>query len=123
MLANAVRLKLDIIFDRWISKEHRGFVGGRSLLGNVSDVDQEMREVAYETDDGACVSFNLRAAFPSVSQGFLLGLIGMIGLPPEMVRFISALYRCNCCWISARGKDTEASESRLVFVRAARFRL
>ena len=26
MLANAVRLKLDIIFDKWISKEQRGFV-------------------------------------------------------------------------------------------------
>ena len=78
MLAHAVRLKLDIIFDRWISKEQRGFVGGRSLLGNVLGVDQEMREAAYETDDGACIFFDFRAAFPSVIQEFLLGLIGMI---------------------------------------------
>ena len=50
-----------------VSPEQQGFLGGRSLLTNVMDIDDAMRRAALGGDCFAAIVFDFRAAFPSIS--------------------------------------------------------
>jgi len=56
LIANAARLRLEPIFDKWISADQRGFVGGRSLLANVLDVASGMMKSALMEQNAYAVS-------------------------------------------------------------------
>ena len=97
LIANAARLRLEPIFDRWISPEQRGFVGGRSLLTNVLDVESEMMRAALQEEDAYAVFFDFRAAFPSIDHSFMLEVLDSLAVPPWVGRMVRALYRGNRC--------------------------
>jgi len=103
LLANAVRIRIEPILAKWISPQQRGFVGGRSMLANVIDVDEAMQHTALEEENGAAVFLDFAAAFPSVSHEFMLDLFADLGLPPELLNFIRALYRRNICQLVVGG--------------------
>eukprot|EP00959_Pyramimonas_sp_CCMP1952_P127022 2656671-Pyramimonas_sp.AAC.1 len=88
---------METIFQPWVSKIQREFIGGRSflLLSNVIDIDTEMRLAAVAQEDGACIFYDFRAASPSIDQSFMLELMEWIGIPPCLRRLIAALYRDN----------------------------
>ena len=52
LLANAARLRLEPILAGWVSEMQRGFVGGRSILANVLDVNCAMQQAALEVEEG-----------------------------------------------------------------------
>ena len=95
IMANALRSRLEPIFDAWVSDDQRGFIRQRSMLLNVLEVDTAMQETSLEVERGACFLFDFKAAFPSVSQDFLLDLFGSIGMPPGILRLIQNMYLDN----------------------------
>ena len=65
LLANAVRLRIEPILERWITPMQRGFLSGRSMLANVVDVDEQMMISALEDNDPAAIFFDFEDASPS----------------------------------------------------------
>ena len=72
LMANAVRLRIEQALDEVISGMQRGFVGGRSLIANIVDIDEAMNATAATQSRGAALFYDFAAAFPSVSQEFLI---------------------------------------------------
>ena len=62
---------------------------------------------ALNQEDGACVLFEFRAAFPSVDQGSTVELLEWIGLPAHLLCFVANLYRDNVCQIVVGGHRFE----------------
>ena len=96
LLANAVRLRMEPILERWISPMQRGFLSGRSMLPNVIDVEEAMMHTALTEEEGAAISFDFKAAFPSVLHEFIIS-VQHIGIPQFLMTFITALYQDNRC--------------------------
>ena len=103
LLANAVRLRIEAVLDDHVSSEQHGFIGGRSMLANVVDIDEAMQWVSMTQPNGAALFYDFAAAFPSVSHDFLFDLFESIGVPPHILRFIRILYNRNICSLSVGG--------------------
>ena len=71
LLANAVRLRMEPIPERWISPMQRGFVSGRSVLSNVIDVEEAMMHTALTEEEGAALFIALRRLFPASCMNLL----------------------------------------------------
>ena len=97
LLANAVRLRMEPILERWISPMQRGVLSGRSNLCNVIDVEEAMMHTALTEKEGAAIFFDFKAAFPSVLHEIILGVLQHIGIPQPLMTFITALYQDNHC--------------------------
>ena len=110
ILANAVRYRLEPIMEQWITKEQRGFLGGRSLIHNVVEIDTAMAEQALQSSEGAAILFDFRAAFPSVIHTFLTDALKHLGLPKGMISFVEALYHNNFCDILLSGSRMKGFE-------------
>ena len=95
--ASAVRLRIEPILERWVSKHQRGFFGGRSMLENVVDVDECMAQTALRGGRGAAIFFDFAAAFPSLGHAYLMNVLRHLGLPPWLLRYVRALYANNKC--------------------------
>ena len=103
-MANAVRLRNEQFLDRIISHIQRGFVGGRSMLANVIDIEEAMLRCAASEERGAAIFFDFAAAFPRVSHDFLIDYFTDSGLlPKEIIRFVVQLYTGNRCFIQIHG--------------------
>ena len=83
------------ILNTWISNMQRGFLTGRSMLSNIIDIDFHAMRISMKEAYGGLVLFDFAAAFPSLSQGYMWGVLQHIGLPPHTLRAIQALYRNN----------------------------
>ena len=75
IIANAMRFRLEPELAGWISHEQRGFLGGRSMLTNVIDVEHGSQQAALKEEQGATILLDFKAAFPSLSHGFLHGIV------------------------------------------------
>ena len=103
-MANAVRLRIEPFIDWIISHIQRGFVGGRSMLANVIDIEEAMLRCAASEERGAAIFFDFAAAFPRVSHDFLIDYFTDSGLfPKEIIRFVVQLYMANRCFIQIHG--------------------
>ena len=90
--------------EQWgVSAEQRGFLRGRSLLQNVLDMEHASMEHSLFSPRAAAVYFDLKAAFPSVSQEFLLTTLRALRLPEHVLNFVRALYDQNRCGIAVAG--------------------
>ena len=65
ILASATRLLLEPVLGPLITEDQRGFIQGRSMLGNIIDVDEAMLYTAAEDMEGMAFFFDFAAAFPS----------------------------------------------------------
>ena len=67
------------------------------MLANVLDIDFESMKVSLNNPNGAIILFDFEAAFPSISQSFLLDMLQRVGLPEEVLQVVRALYwQCRC---------------------------
>ena len=107
LLASAVRLRLEAILGDVVSQEQQGFLGGRSLLRNVIDVEDAMRIAALRGNSPAAIFFDFSAAFPSISQAFLRKVMVHLGFPEGIVNFVDCLYHDNRCLMSLGGRHVE----------------
>ena len=58
-------------------------------------------------DRGALILFDFEAAFPSVSQGYMIDMLRLLGIPPNIVKVVSALYHKCSCLIKIQGSSFE----------------
>ena len=104
LMANSVRMSIEKKFDGVISNMQRGFVGGRFLIATIIDVEEAMIRTASTKRFGAAIFYDFAAAFPSVSQDFLIEYFERCGvLPGTIVNFIARLYCGNRCHIAFGG--------------------
>ena len=105
LIANAARLRWEGLLSGWITKNQQGFLNGRSILSNLIGLDTAAMHTALEGPNGAIIIFDFAAAFPSVSQEYLMETLRHIGLPPNALNFVGALYDNNQCTIMHRGRS------------------
>ena len=103
LIANSYRYCWEAIFAHWVSGKQRGFLPGRSMMSNVVDVDYEAMTVSLTAEFGALILFDFKAAFPSISHDYLFDVLRHLGLPPEAMHVVEALYNGNRCVISCGG--------------------
>ena len=103
LLASAVRLKVEAHLAPEISDMQRGFIGGRSMLSNLVDMDEGMQAAALSEEHASAVLFDFAAAFPSVSREFMHELFESLDWPAWLLQFIRALYHDTTCVISVGG--------------------
>ena len=94
VVAGVVNHELKPLLSVSLAPAQRGFVQGRNPSHNVIEVDASAREAAM-TDpslDPCTLLFDFSAAFPSVSQCFLLFLFRWLGFPEGLTKLLSAFY-------------------------------
>ena len=92
---------------------------GRSILANVIGIEEAATEYAMTEGDPATFLFDFSEAFPSVHQEFLLAALQHIGMPPNAIAVVRALYdncRCILCFAGDRWPGFE----RKVCIRQGR---
>ena len=82
LVANAVRHRWERHLQRWISQRQLGFLMNRSIISNLLDIEMASVTTALQENDGATILLDFAAAFPSISQAYLLTTLESIGLPP-----------------------------------------
>ncbi len=100
LIANAMRHQWEPIFEAWISKMQQGFLPGRSMASNVIDVESWAQQVCLEKQRGAILLLDFRAAFPSVSHGYLHQVLEALGIPEAVRAAIRNLYCEHKCQIN-----------------------
>ena len=70
------------------------------MIRNLVELDYFSMLSSLTSENGAAVLFDFRAAFPSVSQQFLLRTLRYFQLPEFAINLISALYDENHCVIA-----------------------
>jgi hypothetical protein len=103
IIASAARLKWEPILGAWTSKMQQGFLKGRSIIGNLIDIDTEAMEISLRSDRGALVLFDFSAAFPTISQEYIHRVLEYIGVPDASRKLILSLYSDNKCGITCKG--------------------
>lgn len=103
LIANAYRLLLEPVLNKWISEMQRGFLPGRSMLSNVVDVDYEAMRISLKHPRGAIILFDFAAAFPSLSQDYMWSVLSHIGLPPNVMQAIRCPYMNNMHFVKVKG--------------------
>jgi exonuclease III len=92
LVANAARLRWEQNLGTWLAKEQHGFLPRRSMLANVVDLELSSMHYALKHQAPATVLYDFSAAFPSLSQGFLIRTLENLGLPQPAVQLVKALY-------------------------------
>ena len=103
ILANAARLRWERILNPWISPQQQGFLGNRSILKNVLDIDYASMVTALSSEEGALILFDFASAFQSIAQTYMMELLNALGLPRSALNLIQAFYDNNRCMVQANG--------------------
>ena len=110
IICSAVRLHIEPIIAPGVTAMQTGFIKHRSMLANVLDIEEAMLAASLSGDFPAAVFFDFEAAFPSVSQEFLLHVLSSRGWPSWCIRFVRAIYWNNRCRISVGGSTFDGFE-------------
>jgi hypothetical protein len=81
----------------------QGFLGGRSIIKNLIDVDTEAMTISLKSDRGAIILFDFKAAFPSISQEYIHRVLQRTGMPEGCQRLVRSLYNDSKCLIACGG--------------------
>jgi len=103
LLASAVRVAIEPTLSALITGDQRGFIGGRSMIANLIDIDEAMALESLHSADSVCLFYDFAAAFPSVEHTLLMEYFKALGWPSWLLRFIGVLYANNHCFISMGG--------------------
>ena len=98
IIANAFRKRLEPILDTWITAMQQGFLKGRSMLLDVLDISHAAQKTTLNSNTGGIILLGFKAAFPSLSHGFLQSMLEALGLPEHTQAALRNLYcdhRCN----------------------------
>ena len=104
LISNAIRMRIEPLVGRWVSEAQRGFIGGRSMLANVVEIDHEAQVISLRHPRGAIVLFDFAAAFPSLGHSYLIRVLEHLRLPPALLCYVRMLYGGNRCQIACGGQ-------------------
>ena len=102
LIANAYRLLLEPVVNKFVSEMQRGFLPDRSMLANVIDVDLQAMRISLQHPRGAVVLFDFASAFPSLSQEYMWQVLEHVGIPACIVDAIQKLYENNKHFIKVK---------------------
>jgi len=100
LLASATRLAIEPTLSTLITEDQRGFIGGRSMIANLVDVDEAVLEYALASNDAIALFYDFAAAFPSVEHRMLHVYFAALGWPDWLLRMVLNLYHNIVCNIS-----------------------
>ena len=81
LLAAACRIRWEGLAKDAVHQHQRGFLPGRSMLANITEIDHIAHLMALEEDDPAMVLYDFTAAFPSISRHFTIQALEAFGAP------------------------------------------
>ena len=100
LLASATRLAIEPTLGALITEDQRGFIGGRSMLANLVDIDEATVTYSLGSSDVIALFYDFAAAFPSVEHRLLHDYFAALGWPDWLRRMVLNLYHNNFCHIS-----------------------
>ena len=92
LLTSAARIRWERLFCRWLHQDQRGFLPGRSMLANVVDLEHYSMMCSLLHKRPAAFLFDFAAAFPSLSQDFLLDMLKLLPIPRHVARLARSFY-------------------------------
>jgi len=84
LIASAVGIAIEARVAQLVSDIQQGFIRGRKMLQNVLDIDFHSMKISFSGPDGAIILFDFEAAFPSISQDYLMDMLTRLNLPREI---------------------------------------
>ena len=117
-MAGVTNFAMSAVVSDGLCSVQRGFVKGRNFLQNLVELDAESRILSNQFQAGlgdstsfaswsesfasamiprmpALALLDIAAAFPSLSHRFLFAVLRAIGVPNELLNYITALYTGN----------------------------
>ncbi|CAK0810355.1 unnamed protein product, partial [Prorocentrum cordatum] len=96
ILSSVMNRVLEPVVQAVAPASQRGFIRGRNFCYNVLELDVHARLASQHPlavrRYPVLVGFDYGQAFPSLSQSFLLQLLGSLGLPAEILAFVGWMY-------------------------------
>ena len=92
IIASAYRIRWEPLIAPVVAKNQRGFIGGRSMLCNVIDIEHEAIMASLDCEDAVIILFDFTAAFPSISRKFMREAATAAGLPVGAMAVFDSLY-------------------------------
>ena len=89
--------------EQLVTEDQRGFLGGRSMIANLVDVDEAMHLYAASSSDAVALFYDFAAAFPSIAHLLLFLYFAAMDWPLWIRNIILGLYFRNACIISLGG--------------------
>ena len=93
ILAGSFRSTLQRVADKRAVETQRGVLSGRSILASVVDVDDAWRLAGLSGSESLLALLDIKAAFPSLSHGFLFRFLQDFGIPDLLITAISKFYQ------------------------------
>ena len=81
VVASAFRWRWEAHLDGFVRHRQQGFIRGRSILQNLIQVDAAMAVRSLEDPRSAAIFLDFEAAFPSMSQEYIVRVLEEVGLP------------------------------------------
>ncbi len=100
LVANTLRKRWEPIFDAWISRMQQGFLPFRSMASNIIELEARAQQVCLGKSRGAILLLDFRAAFPSISHGFLHQMLAALGVPNSVCTSVKNLYCSHSCTVN-----------------------
>ena len=107
IIASAMKLAWEPIFNKWVSDSQRGFLKGRSMLANILEIDEVAMTISLTEAYGGMVLFDFKAAFPSIEHEYLFKVLEHIGTPKPVLNAIMALYDQVQCILQFKGETSD----------------
>ena len=70
------------------------------MLANAVEISHISQVVSLEHGRGGLFLFDFKAAFPSLSHGYMSSVLKALGIPVHILNFIQMLYDNHCCHIA-----------------------
>ena len=97
LLASAVRIAIEPTLAALITRDQRGFIGGRSMMANLIDIDEAIASEACLASEAIGLFYDFKAAFPSVEHELLHAYFIALGWPTWLCTFVENLCT-NIVW-------------------------
>ena len=117
LIASSVRLAIEPVLANLITLDQKGFIGGRSMLSNILDVEEALGLAAVARRGALAVFYDFAAAFPSIEHALLFAYFRALEWPPWLMRIIRILYNDNWCDIALRAVFAKDARFLLFFLR------
>ena len=104
LVASAMRMRWEVHADKYVGERQQGFLKGRSILRNLVDVENAMMLRSVQDLDSVAVFLDFAAAFPSVSQEFIMECLQHMVVPRSIVEAFRCIYDQNKCRIAIKGE-------------------
>ena len=111
LLAAACRIRWEGLAKDAVHQHQRGFLPGRSMLANITEIDHIAHIMALEEEDPTMVLYDFTAAFPSISRHYTLQALEAFGAPRLAITTMNNYYNNKTLPRTATGTNTQPLRS------------